>query len=292
MKQTLSRFIDRAAGVLLKRWALAERTSPAVKIMLCERLQAYRRLAAEGRLPAPAEAGFRVFSQCEEDGILLLLLGAVGIGPAVFVDVGGGDGLIASNCANLALNLGFDGVFVDADARSVERGRRFYRRHPDTAIHPPRFVHARVTRENVSALVARAGIAGEMDVLSIDIDGNDYWVWEALEGIRPRIVVVEAHVEFGLEPVVVPYDAGFAWREGMPRHYLGASAPALVSLGRRKGYRLVAANRFGFNLFFVRDDLAPGLLPAVPVESVLTHPRTRERMPLFETVRHLPFERV
>ena len=103
-------------------------------------------------------------------------------------------------------------------------------------------VEARVTGENINELVAEHGLAGEIDVLSIDIDGIDYWVWDRLEVCRPRVVIVEYNPFLGIErSVVVPYDPQFdRHRFDIPRAaYYGASLPALVSLARRKGYRLV-----------------------------------------------------
>ena len=120
--------------------------------------------------------------------------------------------MYASNCANLALNLGFDGLFVEADAAKAEHARSFYARHPDTRERPPVVINAFITRENVNDLVRGAGFEGEVDLLSIDVDGNDYWLWEALDSVTPRFVVIEGHTELGLEDYVMPYEPGFDWR--------------------------------------------------------------------------------
>ena len=292
MQRRVSTLADRVAEVLLRRQRLDSATSPATKLALRQLALDYRDRAARGApLPSVADAGFRVFSQFDEDGILHFLLAVTGAATRRFVDIGAGDGLWAGNTANLAFNLGFDGLFVEADERSIERGRRVYATHPDTSLYPPRFVRSMVTRENVNAIVRDAGVAGEVDVLSIDIDGNDYWIWEALDAITPRLVVIESRIELGARGVVQPYAADFRWDHSSQPDLLGASPDALARLGERKGYRLVGANRFGFNLFFVRDDLAPGLLPAVPAESLLSHPRTRTRLLSDELVASLPFER-
>jgi hypothetical protein len=289
----------RAAAALSERIEMQRLRNPRastqastqVKVALRSLYAEHRRNASSGgSLPSPSETGFRVFSQTDEDGILLFLLAVAGTETRTFVDIGAGDGVHASNCANLAVNLGFHGLFIDADGKRIARGRRFYRRCPDTSLHPPVFVQATVDAENINALISGAGFEGELDVLSIDIDGNDYWIWEAIRCVCPRIVLVEAHVEFGMRNLVVPYKADFAWRKGMNPHYLGASPVALARLAGRLGYRLVAANVYGFNLFFVRDDVAPELIPAIEVEEALRHPRNRERERLFEQVKHLDFE--
>jgi hypothetical protein len=267
-----------------------EKTSPQTKIALRSLYLNYRASVERGeKLPSVWNTGFRIFSQFEEDGIILFLLGAVGIGPAKFVDIGAGDGVWASNCANLALNLGFDGLFMDGNRDLINKGMKFYADHPDTHFYPPRFRHALVTRNNINEILGEAGFEGEVDLLSIDIDGNDYWIWEAIECIQPRIVVIETHTEFGQRSIVVPYKEDFVWQPGMNPHYLGASPVAMTKLADRLGYRLVGANRFGFNAFYLRRDLGTDLIPEVDVANLFRHPRNRERMQLFETIKDYEF---
>ena len=260
------------------RLELAAATSPAIKASLRSLLHEYRSVVEQKRsLPSLRDAGFRVFSEVDEDGIILLLLAAAGIDRARFVDIGAGDCLTASNCANLALNLGFHGLFVDGNADAIETGNRFFASHRDTRTYPPKAVHAFVTRENVNDVVRGAGFEGEIDVLSIDIDGNDYWIWEAIACVQPRIVVIETHVEYGLEDVCAPYRADFDWRRhARPDEAFGASPAAMRRLGERLRYRLVGGNRLGFNAFFLRNDLGAGVVPSVGVAELLRHDRNRE----------------
>jgi hypothetical protein len=280
----------RMLDTLAPRMAMAERTSSATKIGLVHLSDHYRALVRNGApLPRIQDTGFRIFSQFDEDGILLFLLAVVGRGPGIFVDIGAGDGVTASNCANLALNLGFYGVMIDANAKKVEGAQQFYARHPDTSQYPPRSRCAMVTRANVNSLILDAGIQGEIDVLSIDIDGNDYWVWEAIDCIQPRIVVVEVHVEFGNRSIVVPYDDNFRWQSARSPYYAGASATAMTKLAAGLGYRLVGGNRYGFNAFYLRNDLGIDAIPTMHVEELLSHPRTAEREMLFEGIKDLPF---
>jgi hypothetical protein len=246
-------------------------TAPATKIGLRRLQLEYRRaLLAGGPLPSAWDVGFRVFSEFDEDGIALFLLAVGGAPTRRFVDIGAGDGVFASNTANLALNLGFDGLFVEADESRVQRGRHFYSKHPDTMVHPPAFLQAFVTRENVNDLIADAGFTGEIDLLSIDIDGNDYWVWEALDCVRPRFVIAEAHPEFGREDYVMPYDPGFDARAAPTGTWIGASAAAMIRLADGLGYRAVAANLYGFNIFFARSDVAEPL-PAIELDELFRH---------------------
>jgi hypothetical protein len=260
------------------RLELATATSAGTKAGLRQLFLAYRSAVHEGRpLPPLREAGLRVFSEVDEDGILLYLLAVVGVGRGRFVDIGAGDGVTASNCANLALNLGFHGLFVDGNPDGIEAATRFYASHPDTKAYPPKSAHAFVTRENVNDVIRGAGFDGEIDVLSIDIDGNDYWIWEAITCVQPQIVVIETHVEYLLDDVCAPYRADFDWRRhARSDQVFGASPAAMRRLGEQLGYRLVGGNRFGFNAFFLRGDLDAEVVPTVGVEDLLRHDRNRE----------------
>ena len=111
--------------------------------------------------------------------------------------------------------------------------------------------------------------------MSIDIDGNDYWVWDAISVTSPKAVIIETHIEFGLKNIVVPYDKDYVY-PGRHPDYHGASPVAMEKLARRKGYRLVGANRLGFNTIYLREGLAP-ILPTVSVGSILSHPQPGAR---------------
>jgi len=272
---------DRVRGTLDAlvdpRLELAGASSPATKIGLRQLFGTYRSAVEEGRpLPRLRDTGLRVLSEADEDGILLFLLAVLGIDRGRFVDIGAGDCVSASNCANLALNLGFHGLFVEGDPERIGLGRRFYASHPDTRAYPPKTVHAFVTRDNVNDVIRGAGFDGEIDVLSIDIDGNDYWIWEAITCVQPRIVVIETHTEYRLHDVCAPYQAGFDWRQARADDVVGASPVAMRRLGEQLGYRLVGGNRFGYNAFFVRAELGAELVPTIDVEDLLRHDWNRE----------------
>lgn len=291
LKQIARSIVERVFDLMASQQSMFDKTSPSTKIALKSLYLNYRSKVEKGeRLPPIRELGFRVFSQFDEDGVLVFLLAVVGIGPGKFVDIGAGDGIEASNCANLALNFGFHGLFIDKDLEQIEKGERFYNKHPDTRLYPPRFQRTMVKRSNVNQVIRDAGFEGEIDVLSIDIDGNDYWIWDAVECINPRIVVIETHVEFGMNSIVVPYEEDYAWQRSVHPQYLGASPVAMTKLARRLGYRLVGANRFGFNAFYVRNDLGKDLIPEIEVGEIFRHERNKERTRLFEEVKHLKYE--
>jgi hypothetical protein len=290
MKERIKRFVH-DVGFHLVRPHLPPpgpdaRTSASVKAaMACIMLELQSRArSADQSLPRLRDSGFRVFSQFEEDGYLIYLAAVLELEPKIFLDIGAADG-INSNCANLALNLGWHGLFVDGDLRNVERGKEFYASHPDTGLYPPVFKHAFITAENINELVTEAGFSGNIGVCSIDIDGNDCWVWKALHVVSPAVVVIETQIEFGMQNIAVPYDRDYHYPPVKHPDYHGASAGAMHSLATKKGYRLVGANRFGFNLIFVRNDVFPDRVPAVPLELVLRHPRYAERLKLCEPIK-------
>jgi hypothetical protein len=255
----------------------------------------YKALLASGATPPRLdEVGFTAYSQTDEDGILLYIFSVIGAPHRTAVEICAGDG-VECNTANLLVHHGWTGLLVDGDAALVERGRAFYRADPRTRIDPPAFVHAWVTRDNVNRIVRDAGFGGEIDLLSIDVDGMDYWLWEALDVVEPRVVVVEYQDILGPhDALTVPYQDDFnaydhPTTDGMP-NYCGASLPAFVQLARTRGYRLVGCNRYGYNAFFVREPLGREALPEIAVEECFRHPRVRrgmrERLP---TVRDLPW---
>jgi hypothetical protein len=252
----------------------------------------YRDLIETGRpLPPFDDIEMRFYSQNGEDGIIQLLLEAVGTVTKRSVEICAGDG-IECNTANLLINHGWTGLLVDGDAELVERGRSFYEGAPETWIHPPTLKQAWVTTENVNQLVEEAGFDGDIDLLSIDLDGMDYWIWKALDCVRPRIVVAECNGVWGpYESLTVPYAPDFAW-EGGGSAYAGATIAAMCKLASQKGYRLVGAQRYGFNTFFVRDDLARDTLPTVKTDECLLHPAcANDRARLYQ-VKDRPWVRV
>lgn len=218
-----------------------------------------RKLYLEGvELPPPYDVlsqRFRIRSQNEEDGLLLALFKRIGTTNRRSVEIGCGSN--GGNSGFLVQECGWTGLMVDANRAKIATVRVRYAGHAAT------IVKHRVTREDVNELLTVYGFGGEVDLLSLDIDGNDYWVWEAIDVCSPRVVVLEYNWLFGPDrAVTVPYDADFKVGASGTRSYRGASLAAFAHLGRRKGYRLVATERV--NAVFLRNDVAPEI-PAIEV---------------------------
>lgn len=264
-----------------------QRFNPAVQIGQRQLFLQYQNQAETNSLPKIADTGFRVFSQFEEDGKLLYIFSVLGMTNKTFVEIGSDDG-VNSNSANLYFNFGWHGLFIDGNPKSIERGRRFFNKYPHNYFFKPTFICDLVKRENVNELIKKGGYEGEVGLLSIDIDGNDYWVWDAIDVIQPQVVMIETHSEFGLENIVVPYDPDYFY-PGKHPVYHGASPIAMTKLAEKKGYRLVGSNDLGFNFIFVKNGLADDLIPAVSVASCLTHRSAKEDYKKFEQVKHMEF---
>jgi hypothetical protein len=214
-------------------------------------------LPVEGSVPLNLAAQrFKLRSQHEEDGYLLALLAEVGSGSRRFVEIGCGRS--GGKAAVLAFELGWGGLMVDANQPSLEH--LSMRLAHNGAIQ---CVVAEVQPETINALLTEHGYVGEVDLLSIDIDSYDYWVFKALEVCRPRVLMLEYNAGFGpTRSVTIPRDAVMV---DAPKGYSGASLTALTALAAEKGYRLIACEYSGVNAFYLRNDVAP-TIPAQPVE--------------------------
>ncbi len=201
---------------------------------------------------------FKVYSQWGEDGILQHLIRHVPIARKIFVEFGV-ENYTEANTRFLLVNDQWSGLVIDGSEENVA----YIKADPIYWRHHLKAVSAFITRDNIDELLRGNGLFGDIGLLSVDIDGNDYWVWERIECVHPAIVVAEYNGLFGAaRAVTVPYDAEFVREKAHPScSYYGASLAALVGLGRRKGYAFVGSNAAGSNAFFVRRDLRPESLP-------------------------------
>jgi hypothetical protein len=238
------------------------------------RLQ-YQDLARRGvPLPPFADVEFRCYSQNGEDGILLYLFSLIGSPTRKVVEICAGDG-IECNAANLIVNHGWQGLLFDGSAANVARGQAFYATGRNTCVSPPALVQAWITAANIDGLVVQHGFGGPIDLLSIDVDGNDYWILKALTGVQPNVVVVEFSALCGPErAVTMAYREDYRLDMTRQPYRCGASLAAFAKLLEPRGYRLVGVQSLGFNAFFVRNGLGDEVLPGrSPAECYRATPR-------------------
>lgn len=198
---------------------------------------------------------FSVFSQFGDDGIIQWLIHRLpGISES-FVEFGVGD-YQEANTRFLLLNNNWRGLVMDSDARNIDA----IKRDEISWRHDIQSKPAFVTTENINQLLLDSGFEGDIGLLHIDIDGNDYWVWRDLTVVRPAIAILEYNSVFGAErSITIPYDAKFSRGGPTSNLYFGGSLPAFCDLAQSKGYDFVGSNSAGNNAYFVRSDLEHGL---------------------------------
>jgi len=213
----------------------------------------------------------KMYSQNGEDGIILYLLDRIGVSDRRFVNIGGGG---TSNTTFLLVDFGWSGVEVDADEDALAKTRSCDGCADGDVLRRVESLNEWITVDNVNQVLEAAGITNPIDLFTIDIDGNDYWVWEAMTVVQPRLVVAEYNAFLGpTRSAVVTYDPEFdRWAKHPSGWYCGASLTAMTRLADRKGYALVGCESNGVNAFFVRRDLLPdGLDEMVPQEAYYPH---------------------
>lgn len=192
----------------------------------------------------------QAFSQSGEDGMIAEIFRRIGTRSRTFLEIGIGNGLENDTVALLA-HQQWRGHWIDGNTANVERVRRHFAK----PVAEGRLIveQSLVTAANVGETLRRLGVPEELDLFSLDIDRNTYWVWEALPQLKPRVVVVEYNAT--VPPEIdwrVDYVSDRGWNGTT---YFGASLKAFELLGRRLGYNLVGCTLNGVNAFFVRDDV-------------------------------------
>lgn len=210
---------------------------------------------------------FKVYSQNGEDGILLYIFSKIGIKKKKLVEIGIEEGK-ECNSANLIINFGWNGLLIEGSDENVKRARNYYKYEKGISDDRIKIVSEFVTKDNINNILEENGMIGEIDMLSIDIDGNDYWILEKIDRINPRVIIIEYNASIPKDKSLsVKYDPKFdRFEKHKSAWYHGASLAAISKLANKKGYVLVGCDSTGCNAFYVRKDLAKGKLEEVSVE--------------------------
>jgi hypothetical protein len=232
--------------------------------------------------------GIAAHSMQGEDGHILHILREIGATNQHFVEIGIQNGL-ECNTANLTFNFGWSGVLIEGNPSDAAVAQRNYACFPRVTVR-----QSFVTRENVVELLKSAGAKNDADLFSLDIDGNDYWVWEALTDFKPRVAVVEYNAAYGpTRSVTIPYSPTFCVSSDPSRLYCGASLAALTKLANKKGYALVGTADNGPNAFYVRRDCLKGALSETTPEQSYRPVHLKRYSPQeAEKVNKLPLQEV
>lgn len=226
----------------------------------------------DGPMQPFSDYEFQVFSQFGDDGIIQRLIRGLKIEEQTFVEFGVQD-YSESNTRFLLINNNWRGLILDCSEESMDQVRRsvlHWRQDLTVAT-------AFIDRDNINSLLSDNGFSGELGILSVDIDGNDYWVWEAINVVNPMIVIAEYNAVFGPHTAVsIPYDPKFYRTDAHSSNlYWGCSLGALAHLAEKKGYAFVGCNSHGNNSYFVRKDRLGSLKP-VTVEEGYVESKFRE----------------
>lgn len=198
---------------------------------------------------------FKIYSQWGEDGIIQYLINKIPINNKVFIEFGV-ENYIESNTRFLLENDNWSGLVMDGSKKNIQQIKKDY-------LYWKYDLQAKdifITKDNINNIIKEYidsnGYNKEIGLLSIDIDGNDYFVWDAIDAIDPVIVICEYNWIFGNRMrLSVPYDENFIRSEKHHSNlYFGASINALYHLGQSKGYEYIGCNKAGNNAFFIKQE--------------------------------------
>ncbi len=257
-------------------------------------IAAWKQLYAAGVVLPFDQVGFSRFSEFEEDGYLLYILTLAGSISRTVVEISSQDGRVCM-ATNLIIHHRWRGFLFDGDPLFVAEGQRFFANHPATRAAPPAMASEWFSRDNVNDVLRAAGVPNEVDVLSLDIDGNDLYLWSAMT-LRPRVLICEFNNAVPSDlSLTIPYrpDFDFTFLPKDHAFFRSASLAAYVAVCRCKGYRLVAINALGFNAIFLRDDVLAKEMPEIPASILDDHaPSVAVRAEWWPRLAHLPWSQV
>jgi hypothetical protein len=216
---------------------------------------------------------FKVFSQFGEDGILQYLTSEVSIPNKTLIEFGV-ENYSESNTRFLVQKDNWSAFVIDGSPKKIKslvKANYFWR-------HDIKAIDAFITSENIDSLLNQSGFPRDLGILSIDLDGNDYWVYKSISKFDPRIVIVEYNSVFGNKlPITIPYDTKFQRTKAhFSNLYFGVSLPAWIQILTKKGYVFVGSNSSGHNAFFVRQELMTNELWAISQNAKYIDSKFRE----------------
>ncbi len=192
-----------------------------------------------------------VYSQAGEDGIIEKIFQLIPPTQHYAIEFGAGDGQTLSNVRQLIVHRGWGGLLIEGDAEKAEVLRTFY-----LGYRGVRTVKEWVYPANVELLFEENGVPRDLDLLVIDIDSNEYYVWRAIREFRPKVVLIEYNGMFAPPlRMVIGFHPSMYW-SARDVHF-GASLQSLYELGKAKGYELIGTNTIGINAFFVERAYYP-----------------------------------
>ncbi len=238
-----------------------------------ERILMAQAIATPPKIKNIAEAEYSVFSQWGDDGIIQYLINRLDLSGDFFVEFGV-ENYLESNTRFLLMNNNWSGFVMDGSAQQVKsiQSSEYYWKYDLVA------KQAFVNQQNILSMLS-GNCPDQINLLHIDIDGMDYWIWKTISTeIKPEIVILEYNSVFGSDrSITVPYDANFvrhkAHYSGL---YAGASLPALYELSKAAGYAFIGTNSAGNNAYFVQRKLLNNSVAEKSLEEGFVQSKFRE----------------
>ena len=196
-----------------------------------------------------SEVEFQIFSQFGDDGIIQWLINNIDVSNKTFVEFGV-EKYIESNTRFLLFNNKWKGLVIDGDNDNVN----YIRKDVVSYFFNLKAVSSFITKDNINKIIESEEFDKDLGLLSIDIDGNDYWIWKSLEKINPAILISEYNAAFGLNSWTIPYKEDFVWDKINHMYFWGTSLQSLCDLAYEKDYSFIGCNSQGNNAYFVRND--------------------------------------
>lgn len=221
---------------------------------------------------------FKIYSQNGEDGIIDFLLQALDLSdyPKAFVEFGV-ENYKEANTRFLLQFRNFQGLVIDGSTENINyiKSDSIYWKYDLEA------KCAFITKDNINDLIyswLESRNLSNILLLSIDIDGNDFYIFDSITCVNPAIVIIEYNPIFGYkESVSVPYRDDFnRFKAHYSGLYFGASIKALVFLGKKKGYNFIGADSSGTNLFFVKDCFNVDFIKTYPLSEYCNRHHVRQ----------------
>lgn len=218
---------------------------------------------------------FRVFSQFEDDGIIQWLVNKIDIPNKTYIEFGVGD-YLESNTRFLMINNNWSGYVLDESEKNTHNIKNynwFWK-------YDLKAEYSFITKENINELMIKSEFQEDLGLLSIDVDGNDYWIWKNINTFSPIILIIEYNSVFGKDNSwTIPYEQNFnRTKAHFSNLYFGASLKALVDLAKEKGYCFIGSNSAGNNAYFIRRDKMNHKLNEVDCENGFKESKFRESL--------------
>ena len=198
-----------------------------------------------------SEVEFQVFSQFGDDGIIQYLIDKLPIINKTFIEFGV-ENYLEANTRFLLINNYWSGMVMDGDTSNIS----YIKKGQIYSFYDLRAIQCFITKDNINDVMKSSGFKKEIGILSIDIDGNDYWIWHAIKEFEPQIIICEYNSLFGfVDPVTIPYKSEFVRGKNSPFNFYGTSLNAACLLAKERGYFFIGCNSAGNNAYFINEKL-------------------------------------